>query len=280
MADFRKWLYAFAGVTLLAGLSAPASAQSTLMQCAGSANNPLIRAEEYTALAGDVFITCTGGVPTTVGTSVPKATITVFVTNTAITSKITQNSDDPAWNETLLIMDEAGSSTSANGMSNCGSANAPFQTTPADLTCNITSANGDGTGDYTGAAGRPNVFQGRLVNNSFGQAIQFIGVPIDPPGNVLVNGLAPTRTMRITNLRVNAVALNVYNLGNSFSLTTINTTVSFNGTNFGGNQIVNVQNGTVRIGLVVTQSSATVDTLTSAATFLQCNVSAGFPDRV
>ncbi len=60
MADFRKWLYAFAGVTLLAGLSVPASAQSTLMQCAGSANNPLIRAEEYTALAGDVFITCHG----------------------------------------------------------------------------------------------------------------------------------------------------------------------------------------------------------------------------
>ena len=112
MADFRKWLYAFAGVALLTGLTVPASAQSTLMQCAGSANNPLIRAEEYTALAGDVFITCTGGVVTTVGTSVPKATITVFVTNTAITSKLTQTVDDPNWDEALLIMDEAGSTTS------------------------------------------------------------------------------------------------------------------------------------------------------------------------
>jgi len=276
MADFRKWLYAFAGVTLLAGLSAPASAQSTLMQCAGSANNPLIRAEEYTANAGDVFISCTGGAPTTAGTSIPKATITVFVTNTAITSKITQNTDDPAWDETLLIMDEAGTTSSVNGLSNCGSATSPFQTTPADLTCNIIAANSTGTGDYTGAAGRPNVFQGRVVNNSFGQAIQFIGVPINPPGNTLVNGAAPVRTMRITNLRVNAVALNVYNLGNSFSLTTINTTVSFNGTNFGGNQIVNVQNGTVRIGLVVTQSTAQVDILTTAATFLQCNATPGY----
>ena len=273
MADFRKWLYAFAGVTLLAGLSAPASAQSTLMQCAGSANNPLIRAEEYTALAGDVFVTCTGGIPTTVGTSVPKATITVFVTNTAITSKLTQTGDTPNWDEALLIMDEAGSSTSGNGLLNCGSVDAPFQTTPADLTCNITSANGDGTGDYTGAVGRPNVFQGRVVDGSFGQAIQFIGVPIDPPGSVLVNGVAPTRTMRITNLRVNSVALNVYNLGNSFSLTTINTTVSFNGTNFGGNQIVNVQNGTVRIGLIATQSTATVQA--NFATFLQCNATPG-----
>ncbi len=276
MADFRKWLYAFAGVALLAGLTVPASAQSTLMQCAGSANNPLIRAEEYTALAGDVFVTCTGGVPTTVGTSVPKATITVFVTNTAITSKLTQTTDDPNWDEALLIIDEAGSSTSGNGMLNCGSATAPFETTPADLTCDITSANGDGTGDYDGSAARPNVFQGRLVDGSFGQAIQFIGVPIDPPGSVLVNGIPPSRTMRITNLRVNSVALNVYNLGNSFSLTTINTTVSFNGTNFGGNQIVNVQNGTVRIGLLVSQSTGQTDLLTSAATFLQCNATAGY----
>ncbi|MEO8050736.1 MAG: hypothetical protein ABI833_10005 [Acidobacteriota bacterium] len=281
MADFRKWLYAFAGVALLAGLTVPASAQSTLMQCAGSANNPLIRAEEYTALAGDVFVTCTGGVPTTVATSIPKATITIFVTNTAITSKLTQITDVPNWNEALLIIDEAGSSTSGNGLENCGSATAPFQTTPADLTCNITSAAGDGTGDYTGAANRPNVFQGRQVTGSFGQAIQFIGVPIDPPGNAIPPATAqPTRTMRITNLRVNAVALNVYNLGNSFSLTTINTTVSFNGTNFGGNQIVNVQNGTVRIGLTATQSTATAsrsdDLLQEAASFLQCNATAGY----
>jgi len=288
MADFRKWLYAFAGVTLLAGLSAPASAQSTLMQCQGSANNPLIRAEEYTALAGDVFINCNGGTPTTAGTSIPKATITIFVTNTAITSKLTQTTDNPAWNEAIMIIDEAGTTTSPNGLLNCGSTDAPFQTTPADLTCNVTSANGDGTGDYTGVPGRPNVFQARQVNGSFGQAIQFIGVPIDPPGPNVVgtgtNGCAagttcvPTRTMRVTNLRVNAVALNVYNLGNSFSLTTINTTVSFNGTNFGGNQIVNVQNGTVRIGLLVTQASAAdnADTLTDPATFLQCNATPGF----
>ena len=277
MADFRKWLYAFAGVALLAGLTVPASAQSTLMQCAGSANNPLIRAEEYTALAGDVFITCTGGVPTVAATSIPKATITVFVTNTAITSKLTQITDDPNWNEALLIMDEAGTSTSANGMLNCGSGTAPFQTTQADLTCNIVAANGAGTGDYDGTAGRPNVFQGRVVDNSFGQAIQFIGVPINPPGSTPVAGVFPTRTMRITNLRVNSVALNVYNLGNSFSLTTINTVVSFNGTNFGGNQIVNVQNGTVRIGLTVSAGTpVTDDVLTDPATFLQCNAVAGF----
>ncbi len=266
MARAHKWICAVATVAVIAGFTVPASAQSPLLQCAGSANNPLIRAEDYTALAGDLFITCIGGVPAAPGTHIPKATITVFVSNTAITSKLTQTADDPNWDEALLIMDEAGSSTSGNGMLNCGSATAPFQTTPADLTCDITSANGDGTGDYTGVAGHPNVFQGRQVNGSFGQAIQFIGVPIDPPGNELVNGLAPSRTMRITNLRVNAVALNVR--WSPFTLTTINTTVSFNGTNFGGNQIVNVQNGTIRPGLLVTgQLNA------SPQSFLQCSAS-------
>jgi len=249
-----KWLHALAAVAILASLIVPASAQPNLMQCAGSANNPLVRAEEYSALAGDIFITCQGGAPTVTGTSIPKATITVFVTNTQITSKLTQTTDDPNWDEALLIMDEAGSTTSSNGLLNCGSATAPFETTPSDLTCNMTSAHGDGTGDYTGAAGRPNVFQARVVDGSFGQAIQFIGVPVDPPGPSYPCGFGstcfPIRTMRITNLRVNAAGLNVYNLGNSFSLTTINTVLSFSGTNFGGNQIINVQNGTVRIGLL------------------------------
>jgi len=227
MARAHKWICAVATVAVIAGLTVPASAQSPLIQCNGSANNPLIRAEDYTALAGDLFVTCIGGVPTAPGSMIPKVTITVFVTNTAITSKLTQTADDPNWDEALLIMDEAGSSTSGTGMLNCGSATAPFQTTPADLTCGITSANGDGTGDYTGVATRPNVFQGRVVNGSFGQAIQFIGVPIDPPGNVLVNGLAPTRTMRITNLRVNAAAFNMHSGDPYYVLTTISTTLSF-----------------------------------------------------
>jgi hypothetical protein len=283
MKALFKLTYALSLVGSLAIFTIPASAQSP-MQCAGSANNPLVRAEEYTALAGDIFITCAGGTPTAAGTSIPKVTITVFVTNTTITSKLTQTTDDPNWDEALLIVDEAGTTGSSNGLLNCGSATAPFETTPNDLTCNMTSANGDGTGDYTGAAGRPNVFQGRVVDGSFGQAIQFIGVPIDPPGPCPVPSLfgytppcyvLPTRTMRITNLRVNAVALNVYNSGTSFSLTTINTMVSFNGTTFVGNQIVNIQNGTVRPGLTVSFAPPQSGLLTGAATFLQCSATTG-----
>ncbi len=279
-----KWLQAFGAVAMLAGLTVPASAQPSLMQCFAAANNPLLRAEDYTASAGDIFIECQGGVPTAPGASIPKATITVFVTNTTITSKLTQTTDDPNWNEALLIMDEAGATTSSNGLMNCGSATAPFETTPNDLTCNITSANGDGTGDYTGAPGRPNVFQGRVVNGSSGQAIQFIGVPIDPPGPCPAPSLLgytppcyvlPTRVMRITNLRVNAAALNVY-LSNSFSLVTINTVVSVSGTNFADNQTFGTQNGTVRPGLLVTSSTPQAARLTGAAAFLQCNATPGY----
>src|SRR5258706_5648505 len=130
MAGACNWICALPALALIAGFTVPASAQSALVQCNGSANNPLIRAEDYTALAGDVFVTCIGGVPTAPGALIPKATITVFVTNTMITSKITQNSDDPAWNEAILIVDEAGTTTSTNGLLNCGSPTAPFGTVP------------------------------------------------------------------------------------------------------------------------------------------------------
>ena len=264
MAGAHKWICAVATVAVIAGFTVPVSAQTPL-QCAGSANNPLIRAEDYTGLAGDIFVTCVGGVPAAPGALIPKVTITVFVTNTTITSKITDATLAPAFNEALLIVDEAGSVNSANSILNCGSATAPYGNVP--FTCDTFSPNGDGTGDYDGQTNHPNVFQGRQVDNSFGQAIQFIGVPIDPPGPATTPFSVPTRTLRITNLRVNAAALNVY-IGNPFSLTTINTTVSFNGTNFDGNPIVNVQNGTIRPALVVTgQLNA------SPQNFLQCSAS-------
>ena len=86
----------------------------------------------------------------------------MFVTSTAITSKLTQTADDPNWNEALLIIDEAGTTNvGSNGLLNCGSTTAPFELTPNDLTCDIKSPNGNGTGDYDGTAGHPNVFQGR-----------------------------------------------------------------------------------------------------------------------
>jgi len=259
MADFRRLLYAFAIVALLVGFTVPASAQSVLMTCSGSANNPLIRGEEYTALAGDIFVQCSGGIPTATGTNVPKVDVTVFTTTTTITSKLTDSATN--FNEALLVIDEAGSAGSTNGLRNCGAASTGYDT--ATYSCNVQGV-GDGVATYDGAAGHPNVFQGRQVSTSAGTAIQFLGVPLDP--GPTVGGTQRARTMRITNLRVDATKLGIFGSSGAFTNAFISMTVNFNGTNFGGQQVISVVNGTVRGGLIVSSSSNSV----ASSDYLQC----------
>lgn len=292
MADFRRLLYAFAIVALLVGITVPASAQSVLMTCTGSANNPLIRGEEYTALTGDIFVQCTGGIPTASGQTVPKVDITVFTTTTTITSKLTDAGAPPAtnFNEALLVIDEAGSAANPNQTApllNCGNTSngAPYNafggSTP--FSCDL-AGTGTGSGVYCGPDGvgtctgnwatinstwtyggsRPNVFQGRQVSTSAGTAIQFLGVPLDPGPT---NGGSGVRTLRITNLRVDATKLGIFGNTGAFTNAFINMTVTFNGTNFGGQQVISVVTGTVRGGLVVSASSVNEYNVND---FLQC----------
>jgi len=279
MADFRRLLYAFAIVALLVGITVPASAQSVLMTCTGSANNPLIRGEEYTALVGDIFIQCTGGIPTASTFTVPKVDITVFTTTTTITSKLTDVNAPPSsnFNEALLVIDEAGSAAPVGQtfpLLNCGNASAPYNhlggTTPfsCDILGSITGAT-----TYNGTANRPNVFQGRQVSTSAGTAIQFLGIPLDPGPT---NGLTNVRTMRITNLRVDATKLGIFGNTGAFTNAFINMTVNFNGTNFGGQQVISVVNGTVRGGLVVTKSS---DNSYNVNDYLQCTAKSSVGKR-
>jgi len=297
MADFRRLLYAFAIVALLVGFTVPASAQSVLMTCTGSANNPLIRGEDYTAQAGDIFIQCSGGIPTATGTTVPKVDITVFTTTTTITSKLTDYNAPPStnFNEALLVIDEAGSAAPAGQtwpILNCGNTGAgagynvfggttPFSCdlggtgTGATTYCGTTTGGPPACpantaiigGVNTNGGQRPNVFQGRQVATSAGTAIQFLGVPLDPGPT---NGLSNIRSMRITNLRVDATKLGIFGNTGAFTNAFINMTVTFNGTNFGGQQVISVVNGTVRGGLVVSSS-----TNSSPANFLQCTATAG-----
>ena len=152
MADFRKWLYAFAVVALLAGLTVPASAQvPTFQTCVGGAVNPTVRAEGYTELAGDITITCSGGTITTSGNTVPAVTITVSM-NTTITSKLTSTAYTPNFNEALLLIDEPGLNATGNPLLNCGDTTptdggggAPFNSNTSGIgVCSIVS---DGTPD-------------------------------------------------------------------------------------------------------------------------------------
>jgi hypothetical protein len=70
MADFRRYLYALALVALLAGLTVPASAQSTLNCTQSTTSTPAVRAEGFSELLGDILLDCTGGTPTPPGQTV------------------------------------------------------------------------------------------------------------------------------------------------------------------------------------------------------------------
>lgn len=217
MADFRKWLFALAVVALLAGLTVPASAQSTTVCTVQSATDNLVRAEGYTELVGDVLLACTGGTPTAAGIPVPQINIQIFLSQN-VTSKITgvtgsSSTGSSVFLEALLIIDEPNSSLHPNTqMLNCGysTALAPDTSLSGPGVCSIIGNGGIASTDfsgtltatsnttttYNGTAGHPNVFQGRQAlsgNNS----VVFQGVPFDPPGTL-------TRYLRITNVRANA----------------------------------------------------------------------------
>jgi len=220
MAEFRKYVYALAVVALLAGLTIPASAQ-TSMVCTATSVPSNLRAEGMTELAGDVIIDCVGGTPTLAGSPVPQVNITIS-TSVSETSKITLSSapvitGTPPTNfsEAIIIVDQPNTITWSNSAAtyggprnvlNCGSPGAPDSNPATGFgICQILApgspwATYDGTpngqpggttcvavtqtiGSY--GCGRPNVFQGRQdLLSPIGpqQRIVFLDVPVDPPG--------------------------------------------------------------------------------------------------
>jgi hypothetical protein len=261
MADFRKWFYALAVVALFAGLTTPASAQVPPFNCSTSVSVvPIVRAEGYTELVGDIQLTCNGGVPTTPGQLVPQANITVFL-NTNVTSKLTSGG---LYNEALLLIDEPNYNLrpNPNPILNCGNFGASdagpsgpgvcaiVATTDPSRTYDGTSNGYGSTGTIAGGnfatltcdgqggrpsattnglptygCGRPNVFQGRIgtpQNPGQVNAVTFLGVPLDPPGTTT------TRTLRITNVRANAAGLGV---STTFVPTQIQANIAINSQN-------------------------------------------------
>lgn len=257
MADFRKWFYALAVVTLLAGLTAPVYAQSQPFICQANAGvPPIVRAEGYADLVGDFILACQGGTPTPAGQSVPQVNVTVLL-STNITSRLLAGN---LFNEALLIVDEPNSAANpARPLLNCGDFGAPDTSISGLGVCGIIST-GDPTETYDGSpngwwttddggaqtfcdgtdpdgegplvqrpaantfgCGRPNVFQGRTgVAQNPGQSnsVVFLGVPLDPPGT------ATTRTLRITNIRADAEFTGV---SSTFTTSQIQMNVSING---------------------------------------------------
>lgn len=207
MANFRKLLLAFAGAAIFASVSANAQVLATnqALQCVANAGvPPLVRAEGLAELVGDVTLNCQGGVPTQAGAIIPATNIRVFL-NTNITSRILATTGQ--FSEALLMIDEPHSTTNpSTPLRVCGDTSTnEVPTNPGVCTMFGT---GNGLGVYSGAnpapdvstLNRPNVFQARQVAAN---AVEWPGVPVDPPGSLT------TRIIRMTNIRANANQLGV-----------------------------------------------------------------------
>ena len=175
-------------------LGAPlAHAQGPPLTCnASAASTPMVRADGFSELVADYVVTCTGGTPTGNGMNVPAGNITVFV-NTNATSQMLMAAGAPGdWSEALLLIDEpAGTATTAGNLRYCTSTG-----------CTMKGVGAAGGANYLAGDAQninpANLYQGR---QSGPNQMIFLGVPIDPPG------VGHTRTLRITNVRVNANAL-------------------------------------------------------------------------
>lgn len=195
MVDFRKWFPALAVAAVVLGSAASASAQITpSLSCTSNAGaTPLVRAEGIAELVGDVVLNCTGGTPTALNAIVPQVNIQVFL-NTNITSRLVS---DPL-SEALILIDEPAPGQQVA----CIPATYSLNVTPpvgfpvSSTTCPVYGVGG--TGVNFRSSGVPNIYQGRNAGTS---ALQWLGVPIDPPGTT------GTRTIRITNVRANASQL-------------------------------------------------------------------------
>ena len=221
MVAFRKLFPVLAMGAFLLGNAATASAQGQPLVCTTNAGvPPLVRAEGFTELTGDIVIGCTGGNPGQAMT----ANFQLFL-NTNITSRLIGG----GLTEALLMVDEPGAPrlNAAGGAGTptplCLSPDVASNSAPAVTGVNGSTASqvpglvpgglfGTGTAPtcnplapgQTNQQGTYNVFRGQQAAGTSAQsAVVWAGVPIVPPGT---NG---TRTFRITNIRANAAGAGV-----------------------------------------------------------------------
>jgi len=213
MADFRKMFYALAIVALIACFTVPASAQ-TLLCTSLTATNQTIRVEGWSELVGDILLGCQGtGGSTAPGQPIAAANIRVTIPATQISSKLLNPSahSSTQLSEATLIMDDLKDPTVSSAANFAGSrphliCNDTLNGSPgvcqvlAPATPNLSY---DGTCPGEGTC-RPNIFVGRPVAGDPSSVI-FAGVPLDPPGTGF------TRSLRITNIRVNATTFDPTN---------------------------------------------------------------------
>jgi len=297
MADFRKWLMAFAIVALMLGLQVSGNAQTlgSAFTCVANAGvPPIVRSEGVTELVGDLLLNCTGGTPTpatstivtATGTTVinnliPLSNVQVFL-NTNITSRLLNGSSTIS--EATLTIDEPFPGNGGNTAFPPGAT--PVQgATTTQVACQavnstncaiygVATATGAGIDGVHAAVGTNGPYNGGTYSvgdatyyhyNIFqGQqnganSVVWLGVPIDAPGTT------GSRVIRITNIRANACQLGV---SSTLIPTQIVAFISVN-----GSQQVTINNpqqtvAFIQPGLVISGGTATYQQCTTLNTAL------------
>jgi hypothetical protein len=199
MADFRRWILAFAALVLVLGLVAPASAQNGLVCTATASVTPTLRHEGFNELVGDILLNCVGApgsAPTPVGTTIPQANVSVSL-GVPITSRVLGGASPLILTEALLLVDDPTPPAAGAG------GNQDVCPSPTDGS--LCMVPGDG-GQTFNNPNKYNVFQGVeacppesstcTILSPAQNSVTFLGVPVDPP--------LTSRTYRITNIRIDA----------------------------------------------------------------------------
>lgn len=174
-----------------------------------AASTPAIRAEGEAELVGDVVIVCTGGQPAAPDEYLRSITFQVFTQPTInIASRLLADAGIGSFSEALLFIDEPPPADQTL----CGSAFYPYSVPPdsgrivISGVCGNHTGTGNGRDTYDpnrqgdGMPNRGNTYQARYFGAN---SLIWQGVPFDPPGTT------GSRTIRITNIRVNAAQLRV-----------------------------------------------------------------------
>jgi len=221
MLDSRKLFLALVVVALVA-IPAFAQNQNPPLSCvAQAADTPSLRAEGVTEQAGAILIICNGGDPTPATQNLRQVNIQIF---SSPSINITSRIQTSGFSEAMLFIDEP----TPSKQTICGSASFPYSV-PVGSAQPIINGNcgaiagsplggngigGSGIGTYdpdvdrqnlvvggsSYATQRGNSWQARTAGSN---SLIWQGIPFDPPGSLT------TRTIRITNVRVNASQLGV-----------------------------------------------------------------------
>ena len=190
MVDFHKSILMLVVIMLMSTVASAAIGPTIPFTCDASTGvPPTVRSEGITELMGDMILTCTGGTPTPNGQPVPQINFRIWL-NVNVTSRML----DGNWLEAIMAIDEplpgnqvacadGGASCPLVGIGEEPGINYAVPSDPANL---LGAPNNNVV---------HNIYQGYLAGPS---QVDWLGVPVDPPGTQAV------RIIRITNVRGNA----------------------------------------------------------------------------